>query len=69
MSNLDGKLQKIEKDFTQICDVELPKAEALALVGFTHVIQTGFAFHVLDLDLDYIDMLNLKINCIFPFSI
>ncbi|KAJ3373347.1 26S proteasome non-ATPase regulatory subunit 12 [Allomyces arbusculus] len=33
MSNSDGKLLKLEKDYAPICDEELPKAEQLALAG------------------------------------
>ncbi|KAI9164403.1 proteasome regulatory particle subunit [Blastocladiella emersonii ATCC 22665] len=33
MSNADGRLQKLEKDYAPICDAELPKAEELALSG------------------------------------
>lgn len=33
MSNSEGKLQKMEKDYGPTCDIELPKLESLALGG------------------------------------
>ncbi|ORZ34384.1 hypothetical protein BCR44DRAFT_1436585 [Catenaria anguillulae PL171] len=36
MSNSDGRLQKLEKDFAPICDEALPAAEELALVHYTN---------------------------------